>query len=315
MKRLVMISGFVAAGLAGLVGLAYGQSVGHAGQALMQSMSVLQATILGVVEGLTEYLPVSSTGHLIITQYFLGLNRTPASKSAADAYAIVIQAGAIIAVLGLYFGRIRSMLASIVKPDQVNRRLLIGIIIAFVPSAVLGLALKSHIIDKYLFGYWPVIAAWLVGGVAMLLIAHKRRGIAPDAGNPLESLTLRGALFIGLLQCLSLWPGVSRSLTTIVAGALLGLSIPAAVEFSFLLGLVTLGAATLFEGIKDGPIIIHNYGLVTPALGLAVACIAAVISVKWMVGYLNRHGIALFGYYRIALAVLAGALILTGVLR
>lgn len=303
----------LAAGFAGLAGVAYAQGGVNPGPALAHSMSVLQAAVLGVVEGLTEYLPVSSTGHLIITQYLLGLNSI--SKKAADAYAICIQAGAIIAVLFLYYGRIRQMLASVVKPDPVNRRLLLGIIVAFIPAAIIGFALKDRVIDQYLFGYWPVVAAWLVGGVVMLLIARQRRDISPDAGRPLESLTLRGALFIGLLQCLSLWPGVSRSLTTIVAGALLGLSIPAAVEFSFLLGLVTLGAATLYEGIKDGPLMIATYGWVTPLIGLAVACVAAVISVKWMVGYLNRHGIALFGYYRIALAIIAGALILAGVLR
>jgi len=302
-----------AAGVAILVISLAGLAYAGTGPVLAHSMSVLQAAVLGVVEGLTEYLPVSSTGHLIITQYLLGLNSV--SKEAADAYAICIQAGAIVAVLFLYFGRIRQMLASVVKPDPINHRLLLGIIVAFIPAAVLGVALKSHIIDKYLFGYWPVIAAWLVGGVVMLLIARQRRDIPPDAGKPLESLTVRGALFIGLLQCLSLWPGVSRSLTTIVAGAMLGLSIPAAVEFSFLLGLVTLGAATLYEGLKDGPLMIATYGWVTPLIGLAVACVAAVISVKWMVGYLNRHGIALFGYYRIALAIIAGALILSGILR
>ncbi|MHB0937290.1 MAG: undecaprenyl-diphosphate phosphatase [Armatimonadota bacterium] len=312
MKRMAWVVALVAADLAGLAGWAHAQGVNSA-QTLTQSMTVLQAAVLGVVEGLTEYLPVSSTGHLIITQYLLGVNDI--SKEAADAYAICIQAGAIIAVLYLYFGRIRSMMASLVKPDPVNRRLFLGVLVAFIPAAVLGVALKSPIIDKYLFGYWPVIGAWLVGGIVMLAIARQRRDIPPDAGKPLESLTLRGALFIGLLQCLSLWPGVSRSLTTIVAGALLGLSIPAAVEFSFLLGLVTLGAATLYEGIKDGPLMIATYGWVTPLVGLAVACLAAVISVKWMVGYLNRHGIALFGYYRIALAIIAAALIFIGVLR
>jgi undecaprenyl-diphosphatase len=100
-----------------------------------------------------------------------------------------------------------------------------------------------------------------------------------------------------------------------VAGSLLGLSIPAAVEFSFLLGLLTLGAATLLEGYKAGPLMLHTYGVVTPLLGLDIACLAAVISVKWMVGYLNRHGIGIFGYYRIALAIVAGGLILSRVLR
>jgi hypothetical protein len=198
-----LITGISLAFFLGIIACAY---AGYLPSPQLPAMNATQATVLGVVEGLTEYLPVSSTGHLIITQHFLGLDQTHAgqkpddAKKASDAYAICIQAGAILAVLWLYFGRIRRLLGSIVRPDRTNRRLLIGLIIAFIPSAILGLALKDRVIDKYLFGLWPVTVAWLVGGVVILLIAQHRRTIAPDAGNPLEKLTLRGALLIGLLN-------------------------------------------------------------------------------------------------------------------
>lgn len=277
-------------------------------------LNAMQAAVLGLVEGLTEYLPVSSTGHLYITQRFMGLGGTEKEKTAADAYAICIQAGAIIAVLGLYFGRIRSMLAGVVGRDPVGRRLFINTIVAFLPAVIIGLIFED-IIKRYLFGLWPVVTAWLIGGLAILLVARKRRHIAPQDGGTLETLTTKQALTVGFMQCIAMWPGVSRSLATIVGGAVAGLSVAAAVEFSFILGLVTLGAATIYEGMKEGPAIIANFGVINPLIGLAVAWIAAVVSVKWMVGYLNRRGLEIFGYYRVVLAIGIGTLVFTGLLK
>ena len=122
------------------------------------------------------------------------------------------------------------------------------------------------------------------------------------------------ALIIGFAQCIAMWPGVSRSLATIVGGLLVGLSLSAAVEFSFLLGLITLGAATAYDALKHGQVMLQTFDAASLAVGVVFAFVAALLSVKWMVGYLNRHGLAIFGYYRVALALVAGSLLMTGVL-
>jgi len=265
----------------------------------------LQAFILGIVEGLTEYLPVSSTGHLLLTQRLLGIE----SSTASDAFAICIQAGAILAVLGLYRVRVMQMVRGVLGQDTVGRNLAFAIIAAFVPAAVLGLLLEAPI-KKYLFGgdawgLWPIVAAWMVGGLAILVVSkiRKSRGITPQSGLDLSHLTIRLALVIGFAQCIAMWPGVSRSLVTIVGGLLVGLSLPAAVEFSFLLGVVTLSAATAYDALKHGPEMVATYGATPLIIGFAAAWFSAVIAVKWMVGYLQSHGLEIFGWYRVVLAI------------
>jgi undecaprenyl-diphosphatase len=275
------------------------------------AMSVPQALILGIVEGLTEYLPVSSTGHLNVVQSLLGLWATPEEKSASDAYAICIQAGAIIAVFLISFGRIRGMVRGIVGQDREGLRLFGNVVVAFIPAALIGLVLEDTI-KQYLYGIWPVVGAWLVGGVFILAVMARRRG---QEGLAIEGLTWRTALLIGLAQVLSLWPGVSRSLVTIAGGVFVGLSVPAAVEFSFLLGLVTLGAATIYEGLKLGHLIVSSFGWTSPLIGLLAAAVSAFIAVRWMVGYLRTRSLAVFGWYRIAIAVLVTVLVLGGVVR
>ncbi len=274
------------------------------------TLPVGHAVLLGVVEGVTEYLPVSSTGHLTVLEGILGLWGTPETKSAADAYAICIQAGAIIAVLLISFGRIKGMVRGIVGRDRDGLRLLGSLIVAFVPGAGIGFLLESRL-KQYLFGVWPVAAAWLVGGVFILAFLARR---SRADGKPLEGITWQTALVIGLAQTLALWPGVSRSLVTIAGGLFLGLSMSAAVEFSFLLGLVTLGAATVYEGIKLGPEIVRAFGWVSPLVGVAVAAVAAFVAVRWMVSYLRTRSLAIFGWYRIAIAIATAALVAIGVL-
>lgn len=274
------------------------------------------ALILGVVEGLTEYLPVSSTGHLLLTQRILGIQ----SSEAADAFAICIQGGAIIAVLGLYFRRVLQMGRGLLGQDSEGLRLGLGILAAFIPAAILGFLLDKTI-KRYLFGeewgLWPVVAAWFVGGVAILVVtwARRNRHRTPGDGLRLEQLTIRMAAIIGVAQCLAMWPGVSRSLITIVGGVLVGLSLPAAVEFSFLLGVLTLSAATVYDGLKHGAVMLESFGPTALLLGTFAAWLSAVLAIKWMVGYLNRHGMAIFGYYRIGLAVVVTVALLLGWLQ
>ncbi|MCD6186784.1 MAG: undecaprenyl-diphosphate phosphatase, partial [Desulfuromusa sp.] len=288
------------------------------------ALTLGQAAILGVVEGLTEYLPVSSTGHLLLTERILSIGADPAAsveqkertKEAIDAYTICIQIGAIIAVLGLYFRRVKQMLLGLVGKDAAGRRLLISVIAGFLPAAVIGL-LFNKLIKSYLFGVWPVIVAWFVGGVAILVVSrwNRSRGArSADSDRSIIELTWQLALIIGFIQCIAMWPGVSRSLVTIVGGLLVGLSLSAAVEFSFLLGLITLSAATGYDALKHGQVMLQTFDALSLAVGVAFAFVAALLSVKWMVGYLNRHGLAIFGYYRIALSLVAGTLLLTGVI-
>jgi undecaprenyl-diphosphatase len=281
-----------------------------------EGMTGWEALILGIVEGITEYLPISSTGHLLLTERALGI----AQSDAADAFAICIQAGAIVAVLGLYRERVWQMLAGLRGRDPQGRQLAIHLIAAFLPAAGLGLVLNK-IIKKYLFGgdawgLWPIVGAWFVGGVAILAVSLYRRR-RREAGAPrcgLEGLTVSMAVIIGVSQCIAMWPGTSRSLVTIVGGILVGLTMSAAVEFSFLLGVLTLTAATAKDAFEHGSVMLAAYGWGPLAIGFVGAWVSAVLAVRWMVGYLHKHGLEIFGYYRIALAVVVALLLWRGVL-
>ncbi|MBW3657201.1 MAG: undecaprenyl-diphosphate phosphatase [Actinobacteria bacterium] len=269
-------------------------------------LSVGAAVLLGVIEGITEWLPISSTGHLAVTQELLGID-----GDAADSYAIAIQAGAILAVLGLYRARFVSIVDGIRGGDPEGRRLLLALVVAALPAAVTGLLFEDAI-KEHLFGIGPVVVAWFLGGVAILVVARRRRDVSPDAGELISSLTWRSALIIGLAQVLALWPGVSRSLVTILAATAVGLAVPAAVEFSFLLGFVVLGGATAYETLSSGSEMVAAYGYWTPLLGLAVALVASIVAMRWMVAYLNRRGLGVFGWYRIGIAIVVGGLLVTG---
>ena len=273
------------------------------------SLSFAQAVVLGLVEGLTEYLPISSTGHLIVTSRILGLPDSGKAGDALKSYEIAIQGGAILAVLFLYRHRFATMVDGLRNRSDEGRRLVVVIVAAFVPAAVLGL-IGEKVIKDYLFGVPPVIAAWAVGGVLLLVLVAKGV-IDRPGGRPLESLTVRDAIVIGFAQVVAMWPGTSRSMVTIVAALLLGYSIVAAVEFSFLLGAVTLGAATAYSVLKDGKLMVDTFGLVTPLVGFVVAFLAAIVSVRWLVTYLQRHSLAVFGWYRLAIAALAIVLLAT----
>jgi len=288
-----------------------------------EDLGWIDATILGLVEGVTEYLPISSTGHLILTNALLGLDSVEpvydasgnplltedgeevTLKAAADAYAIVIQAGAILAVLILYWKRIWQVLLGIIGLSPHGRLLARNLILAFLPAAVLGLLLDDWI-ESMLFAPLPIAVALIIGGFLMLGIEKWRKHQFPADNYSIELHTLgvRQCLFIGCLQCVAMWPGTSRSMMTIVGGYLSGLSPAKAAEFSFLLGLITLTAAAgykvvtsgneLFLAIEAGPIL----------LGILVAFVSAALAIKWLVGYLTRHGLTIFAWYRFVLAAL-----------
>lgn len=281
-----------------------------------------QAIILGLVEGVTEYLPVSSTGHLILASALMGLDE-PEKKAAVDAFNIVIQGGAILAVLGLYWPRVKQMLFGLVGRDPKGLRLALLLFVAFLPAAILGVLFDDWI-EARLFFAGPVLLALALGGVYMIVLdlwQKRRHREHPDAETPdITDLTFAQAVIIGLLQCVAMWPGTSRSMMTITGGILVGLRPRQAAEFSFLLGLPTLGGATVYKLAKNvkeahdtgGDNLFEQLGVLPVAIGLVVATISAAIAVKWLVSFLNRHGLAIFGYYRLVLCAVLGAAILLG---
>lgn len=270
------------------------------------SLNAGEAAILGLIEGLTEYLPVSSTGHLTVAGRLLDIGE----GDALDSYVVVIQLGAIIAVIVAFPKRIAQLVQGLIGRSLEGRRLLIAVVAAFLPAAVIGLLLGDLIKDK-LFGPGPVAAAWIVGGLALVAFAPRLR---PAAGRALEELGPRDALIIGVAQAAALWPGVSRSLVTIVAAVLVGLSLPAAVEFSFVLGLATLGAATLYELAKGGGNVVDAYGWATPVLGMVVAFMSALVAVRWLLSFLTSHDLRPFGWYRLAIGAATVGLMAAGTL-
>ena len=296
-------------------------------------LSLPDAVILGTVEGLTEYLPISSTGHLIIANHALRLNsdeplqnaqgqplwykepsaKEPAGKPltlklAADTYTILVQFGAIAAVALLYWRQLLSMINGLLGRDPAGLRLLSNLLLAFTPAAIIGLALHDWI-DENLFSVSAVIGAQ-VSGAFLIFWAEayrKRRGPMTSTSHDPIQLTTRQALNIGLLQCVALWPGTSRSMMTIIGGYLAGLDPRRSAEFSFLLGLVTLGAATVFKSYKSGAAMIDVFGWTHVLIGCAVAAITAALAVKFLVGWLSRHGMIIFAYYRLAFAAVLAA--------
>jgi undecaprenyl-diphosphatase len=276
-----------------------------------------QAALLGLIEGITEYLPVSSTGHLILGSALLGLDDEQ-SRAALAAFEIVIQGGAILAVLGLYWRRVLQMGAGLLGRDALGRRLLVNLVLGFVPAGLLGPLLDDPI-EAYLFSAGPVLGALCLGGVWMIWLDRRH---PPEAGAALDTLGWQQALAIGLFQCAAMWPGTSRSMMTIAGGVLLGLRAREAAEFSFLLGLPTLGGACVYKLAKNllaassqgTPNLFEQLGPASVVLGIAVAALSAALAVRWLVGFLGRHGLAPFGWYRIALSLLLAALWWRGML-
>jgi len=291
--------------------------VRHATNSVAAGLTWWKAAILGVVEGVTEFLPISSTGHLLVTQGLLNLGTSKEAVDAADTYAIAIQFGAILAVAGLFWRRFVDMFNGLIGRSDAGRRLLINVVVAFLPAAVVGFVLDDTI-KSALFGAWPVVVAWAIGGGLILLLGAK--GLIParaekvEGHDPVLDITLRQALIIGCAQVLALWPGTSRSLVTILAAVLIGVGMTAAVEFSFLLGFVTLSAATAFSLLKDGGTLVDQFGVINPLIGAVFAFISAVIAIKWMLTYLERHSLNIFGWYRLGIATLTAGMILAGVI-
>ncbi|MEZ4298842.1 MAG: undecaprenyl-diphosphate phosphatase [Polyangiaceae bacterium] len=262
-------------------------------------MTWIDAVLMGIIEGLTELLPVSSTGHLILVGDRLGQ-----SSPAAKTLEIVIQAGAVLAVVVYYRARLATLLRGIFQRDPKAIRLAVALGIAFVPAAVVGL-LTHKAIKRLLFHPAPVAGALIVGGVLMIAVELGRKRRAREADDGLEHVSYRRAIAVGLGQCLSLWPGSSRSMTTIVAAEMTGLSPSTAADFSFLLAIPTLGAATAYDLVKNYDTLAATPGAMNAlAIGLVVSFVVALLVIAAFLRYLKRFGLTPFGIYRIVLGVI-----------
>lgn len=256
------------------------------------------AIILGIVEGLTEFLPVSSTGHLILFQDMLGF------QPKGEVFPVVIQFGAILAVVVAYAEKIGHVLVAFPR-DRNARNLLFGVILAFLPSAALGVLLHDYI-KHVLFNDYVIAAAMIVGGFAILAIEH----YAPTPRyTDSDRLPLSKCLQIGLCQCLALIPGVSRSGATIMGGLMLGVERKAVAEFTFYLAVPTMFGAFVYDLYKNWSHLSANDGVLI-AIGFVVSFIFAFMVVKTFIAFISRYGFAPFAWYRIVVGVLILALLL-----
>jgi undecaprenyl-diphosphatase len=275
-----------------------------------------RAIVTGLVEGVTEYLPVSSTGHMIISDAVMGVEKSSTQVEAsvvdrkgrrlslekiADDYIVIIQLGAILAVLFIFYQRMSSVVVGIFKGNRSSILLALAILIAFLPAAILGFIIKEYIP----FNVTIVALALIIGGFVIFLAENKLPRIPLDDTGELN-VTPKQAVWIGLCQCVALIPGTSRSLATILGGRWAGLSSAVATEFSFLVGFVILSAASVYKMYALGPALFKVYPIGNASLGLLVAAVAAFISVKWMIGFIMRRGLKPFAWYRI----IAGLLLL-----
>ena len=249
---------------------------------------LMEAALLGFVEGLTEFIPVSSTGHLLLLGHFLGF------ESSGKTFEVLIQLGAVLAILIVYFGRLlRIALAA--PRDRATQRFILGVVLAFLPAAVLGVAAHG-IIKRILFESPALICTTLIiGGFLLLIIDQLPLKVRHD--DP-WSFSPGLALKIGLFQCLALIPGMSRSGSTIGGALLLGVSKPAATEFSFFLALPTMAGAFTYDLYKNWSILsFRDAELIT--VGFVVAFVSALLVVKSLIPFVGRHGFAPFAYWRL----------------
>ena len=248
-------------------------------------MTIIDSITLGVVEGLTEFLPISSTGHLIAVSKFLGLEQTNAHK----AFEVAIQLGSILAVLFLF-----------VKRLLVDKMLWLKIIIAFLPTAIFGFLFYKTI--KALFGVESVAIMLIVGGFIFLIVEYFRRNHDDSKDKTIDDLTIKQALIIGLFQSISMVPGTSRSGATMIGGLFAGLSRKSAAEFSFLLAIPTMFVATFYDLYKNrSEMIIDDYSLL--AVGFVTAFVVAFFTVKAVMNFLTTHTFIVFGIYRIIFGI------------
>ena len=258
----------------------------------MDIILYLKAIILGIVEGLTEFLPVSSTGHLIVAGSLLDY-----TGEQADTFYIAIQAGAIFAVCWHYRQRLIDICLGIFS-QKVQQRLALNTVIAFLPAAVIGVLVAKYI-KAWLFNPISVATALVIGGVIILIVEHyqDKKTYRPQV-QTMDDMTWKDALKVGFLQCLAMIPGTSRSGATIIGGLVIGLSRTAATEFSFFLAIPTIFGATVYE-LWESRELLTSDSLPVISVGFIVSFFSALLVVRWLLRYVSRHDFSAFGWYRI----------------
>ena len=263
---------------------------------------IVKAAILGIVEGLTEYIPVSSTGHLLLVEHFFGFDDEEFGKT----FAILIQFGAILALLSIYFSRLWQLALGFFTNAN-DRRFVIGILIAFMPAAVIG-ALAGTFIKSHLFNPWVVSVSLILGGFVLLWVERQN---LQERYQDAQRFPLMTYLIIGICQCAAMIPGVSRSGATIVSAMLLGADRRSAAEFSFWLAMPTMAGAFAYDLYKSGA---HMSGsnFIIVAVGFVTSFVFGWFIVKTFLGYVSRHGFGLFAWWRIGIGSAALVALLLG---
>ena len=273
----------------------------------MDVLLALKALIMGLVEGFTEFLPISSTGHLILAGSLLDFHGQ-VSKEVMDVFEIVIQAGAIFAVCWEYRARIGAVLAGLAAGQVAARQFTLKLVVAFLPAVILGLVF-GHAIKEHLFNPVSVASAFIIGGFIILWVERRAR-LNPTVAriDSVDAMTVLDAFKVGCAQCCALIPGTSRSGATIIGGMLLGLSRKAATEFSFFLAIPTLLGATVYSLVKARNVLSAS-DVPLFGIGTVAAFVSAFLCVRWLLRYISSHDFTFFAWYRIVfgLVVLTSA--------
>ncbi|MBC7438012.1 MAG: undecaprenyl-diphosphate phosphatase [Bdellovibrionales bacterium] len=260
----------------------------------MDIVLLVKAALMGIVEGLTEFLPVSSTGHLILAGSLLGFD-----DARAKVFDVAIQSGAILAVIIVYWQKIRATLVALPTQRQAQRFAL-NVLVGFLPAAIIGL-LAYKTIKAHLFNPGVVAAAFIVGGFIILWVGRRQNVAAPRILS-VDDMTIMDALKVGFVQCLGMIPGTSRSGATIIGGMLLGLSRKAATDFSFFLAIPTLVGAGVYSLYKERALL-SAADVPMFCVGLLFSFVSAWICVRWLLRYISTHSFVPFAWYRIAFGV------------
>lgn len=265
----------------------------------MEFIEIIKAIILGIVEGITEWLPISSTGHMILVDEFLQLNMSEAFK---EMFFVVIQLGAIMAVVVLFWGKLNPfILKSKLTLKNDTMVLWFKIVVACVPAAIIGLLFDDDL-EALFYNYQTVAVALIVYGILFIVIERKHKNIKPKI-NTLSQITYKTAIIIGAFQVLALIPGTSRSGTTILGAILIGTSRTVAAEFTFFLAIPVMFGASLLKILKFG-LIFTNTEFIILLTGMIAAFIVSILSIKFLMGYIKKHDFTAFGWYRIILGII-----------
>lgn len=272
----------------------------------MAVIEILKAVFLGIIEGLTEWLPISSTGHMILADEFIRLNESPAFK---EMFLVVIQLGAIMAVVVLYFHKLNPFSPRKTQREKQETFSLWGkVLVACIPAGIIGVLFNDQI-DRYFYNYWTVAVTLILYGLLFLWVENRNRGRRPLVRD-FSGLSYRMVFVIGVFQILALIPGTSRSGATIIGAMLLGASRGIAAEFTFFLAIPVMFGASLLKLVKFG-FVFTPIELTVLLVGMVTAFVVSVLAIRFLMGYIKKHNFKVFGYYRIVLGIVVLAYFLT----